>query len=950
MSIRLISCVLSALAASGCALALAEPPEPSGPGFWRLLDTREVGAAEFVKKHPTWDGRGAVIAVLDTGVDMRARGLEKTSEGKVKVIEARDFSGEGDIDLAVAKPKTVEGVSYLTDGSDLVRGFELLAEKPEDGTWRLGMLEEARFKNSEVSDVNRNGTGSDHFAVLAAKTKAGWVAYVDLDGDGDMGGEAPIRSYGEAQQSFTFRLRNPDTQRPPATFALHLADGGTRVELHFDDGGHGTHVAGMAAGFRLMGRDGFDGIAPGAEVMSLKIGDNTLSGGSTTTDSMRRAIEFAGEWSEEHHRPVVMNISYGIGSEIEGKSDIDQALDDALSKYPLLAASVSAGNEGPGLSSVGTPAASRLAVSVAAMLPRATAEALFGSRVDRNKVFTFSSRGGELAKPDVLAPGIASSSTPNFDGGDVKGGTSMAAPEITGVHALLMSAALGTKTRISGTTLKRAILQSARPLPGYLPVDQGAGVPDVERALKALTAMASRAEPFAVAGYRVETDVPTAEEGQGQAAYWRAGTYLPPRETGQSFTLAAMFPNAATSAARTDFHTLLTFDVEPKWLRIDRSTVRLMGERESRVTVTYDAAALSKPGVYSGRILATPDDGAGVPAFALWATVVSPYTFEASNRYALDVEDRGLEPGDFDRFPVLVPPGASRMIVTMAAAGDAYCDAVLWLYDPAGHAVAVDEMSASSERNLTAVANVGGKDLTPGIWEVVPLSGFQGKASSRYSLAVRFRGLDASPITTLQTAPGKAATAQLSITNRFDTRFSGSVEGELFGYRRTRTETIDGDTYEGTFHMNSDIERVDLVLRLTPKVYNRFTDVAVNVVDESGAAIAKDGFSTGVARVSVDNPSRTKASTYTLQIKGGLTKRSEAAWKVTIEETFVRASRNAVGAEGTVVLYPNVPASVRLTMTGTPPQAPSGYTNVGEVKLTDRKTDEMWLNVPIELH
>src|SRR5690606_9877104 len=111
------------------------------------------------------------------------------------------------------------------------------------------------------------------------------------------------------------------------------------VELHFDDGGHGTHVAGISAGHGIQGREGFDGIAPGATVISLKIGHNALSGGATTAGSMKRAIEYASKYARDHQVPVVMNISYGIGSEIEGQSDIDRALDEALAGNRLLAAS-----------------------------------------------------------------------------------------------------------------------------------------------------------------------------------------------------------------------------------------------------------------------------------------------------------------------------------------------------------------------------------------------------------------------------------------------------------------------------------------------------------------------------------------------------------------------------------------------------------------------------------
>ena len=110
------------------------------------------------------------------------------------------------------------------------------------------------------------------------------------------------------------------------------------------------------------------------------------------------------------------------------------------------------------------------------MLFKASSEAMFGSRIEQDKVFSFSSCGGEIAKPDLLVLGIALAFVPRFDHRDIKGGTSMAAPQLAGAHALLVSAALANKTRFSGRTLKRALMDSAKPISGYLPFAQGAGV------------------------------------------------------------------------------------------------------------------------------------------------------------------------------------------------------------------------------------------------------------------------------------------------------------------------------------------------------------------------------------------------------------------------------------------------------------------------------------------
>ena len=66
---------------------------------WTQLSLSTCRVDDFLTGHPTSDGRGVVIAVLDTGVDPSIPGLTKTPDGEVKVIDVQDFTGQGDVKL-----------------------------------------------------------------------------------------------------------------------------------------------------------------------------------------------------------------------------------------------------------------------------------------------------------------------------------------------------------------------------------------------------------------------------------------------------------------------------------------------------------------------------------------------------------------------------------------------------------------------------------------------------------------------------------------------------------------------------------------------------------------------------------------------------------------------------------------------------------------------------------
>lgn len=254
----------------------------------------------------------------------------------------------------------------------------------------------------------------------------------------------------------------------------------------YDDQGHGTHVAGDAAGDGTASEGRFKGSAPAANIIGLKVLDENGSGyDSTIIEAVQWAIE-----NREQHNIRVMNLSLGgpIGGSYK-EDPLAMALEAAVENG--IVACVAAGNEGPGKETVGTPANAPHVVSVGAMNDNGTLT------LADDAPASFSSRGPSsfdgLRKPEIMSPGVRITAA-NAPGSQLDrwpgiphvgthyitiSGTSMATPILAGVVADLIQA----NPTMTPAQVKRILLTTADKLANVDRDTQGYGTVDPQQAL-----------------------------------------------------------------------------------------------------------------------------------------------------------------------------------------------------------------------------------------------------------------------------------------------------------------------------------------------------------------------------------------------------------------------------------------------------------------------------------
>jgi serine protease AprX len=251
----------------------------------------------------------------------------------------------------------------------------------------------------------------------------------------------------------------------------------------YDDNGHGTHVAGDAAGNGHMSGGKYKGVAPDANIVSVKVLDKK---GSGSTSDILQGMQWILDNKEKYNIKIV---SLSMGETAALPIFLDPLVKGADNMWKNgLVVTVAAGNSGPRFNTITSPGTSRNIITVGAVDDKRTVD------ISDDTIADFSGRGSRfMYKPDLVAPGVkiistASGNTPISLNDKIMlnkayrtaSGTSMSTPIVAGAAALLLE----KDPSLTNEQIKNILKSTAKDISNYRYWSQGYGMINTSEALK----------------------------------------------------------------------------------------------------------------------------------------------------------------------------------------------------------------------------------------------------------------------------------------------------------------------------------------------------------------------------------------------------------------------------------------------------------------------------------
>jgi subtilase family protein/pre-peptidase len=772
------------------------PPGAATPRVNPYMPTQDTGAAQFVNAHPTWDGRGVTIGIVDTGVSFDNPAVNVTSTGERKIVDwvtGTDPLTDHDPTWINMKDQ-VSGASFTWSGATYTA--------PAAGSFRIGAFREdnplfgGEFQvvAGPGGDLNRDGDQTDVFALLWNPTTD--EVWVDTDGDRSFADESAMRNYVVKNDIGWLGTDNPATavaERVPFVVQTDAKD--NYVNLGIVAGLHATHVAGIAAGNRIYGGQA-SGAAPGAKIVSSRA---CLFVAGCTSHALFEGMIFVAK----QRNVDVINMSIGGLPALNDGNNARCALYDRLIDQSKVQMFISQGNNGPGVNTAGDPGLCNKVLGLGAYISSDTYEKDYGTPMPFvDNLHFFSSRGpredGGFA-PELVTPGAAVSTTPMWQAGSglpytlppglqLQNGTSMAAPQATGVGALLVSAAKQVGIQYKPDQIRQALLSTARYLDParFQAYDQGLGLIDIGKAWDLLKTNIKTVDITGTVPVNTLLSGFLAVPGVGTGIYDREGV-----TAGSTYTRTFTFTRNDGPGGTVNYNV--------GWVGNDGtfsapSSILLAKGGSAQLTVTITPAA----GAHSA-ILTLDDPSTTGLDYETMNTVIAPFTFSApgySQTISSDIA-RGQSKHYFFRVPTNTP----AFKVDMTGGGGPGAGAIRFLrWHPWGLGIesnAVSNCYNGAPGGCNGTASPTSRTVTSpqaGVWEVsvdARRNSDAFPAAAPFTLTATILGASVSPNPdVIQSAKiGTPVNRSYTLTNLFGA-FTGKAVGTNLGSAKRSVNSI----------------------------------------------------------------------------------------------------------------------------------------------------------------